>query len=473
MNSKNLHQQFNRILYSILEIGTKEIASIVNKQRIIYFNAILLALPIVYFVFILIDLGSYFKPLNTWYFDQYGFFIFVLICLFCLYLNHINRSNFSKILFIILWPIILQIAPIIIQKTPSDYYYAFPMGLIFHSILIQIIVSKKHSPWLFWIFLVTNFILVFNFLKILLYFDTDGKSDFSGLVSSNYYVLVVILYWLLFNLVINYLLVIIDNHMFKIVNSMNIIKEQKENLEETLDKLQKTNTQLVRSEKMISLGILTAGVAHEINNPLNFISSGISGLEAHLEEQKYDESEKVKFILKSIGTGVDRISTLVKSLNQFSSNSISFSESYDIHTIIENCLVILKNKTEHRIEIKKKYFNEPIPMFGNIAELHQMFINILNNSIQAIENEGTIVIETKSNKENITIEISDNGCGIYEEYIPKITDPFFTTKDPGKGMGLGLSIVYTIVQEHNGNLEFQSEVNKGTLVRVVLPIDKK
>jgi signal transduction histidine kinase len=471
MNIINLYKKSNKFLYSILEIGTKEISSISIKQRIIYFNAILLSLPIVYLVFVLRDIQNYLRPINSWYFDQYGFFIFVTICLFCFYFNKHYWSNYSKILFILSWPLVLHIAPIIIQTTPNDYYYAFPIGVIFHSVLIQIIFNKKNSPWQFWIFLIANFITELNFLKILLYFDGDGKTDFIGLESNEYYVLVVILYWLLFNLIINYLLGIIDSKIFEISNSLKIIEKQKDDLEETLDKLQESNTQIIRSEKMTSLGILTAGVAHEINNPLNFIMSGLFNLEAHLKkEQNTNKPEKIKLLLESIETGVGRISNIVNSLNQFSRDSLSNNEYYNIHNIIENCLKFLNNKTLNRIKIKKNYFNEPISMLGNIGELHQMFISILNNSIQAIENKGIIFIKTQKYKEKIVIEISDTGCGIREENIPKITDPFFTTKDPGKGTGLGLSIVYKIIQDHKGKLEFQSVVNKGTVVKITLPI---
>ena len=115
-----------------------------------------------------------------------------------------------------------------------------------------------------------------------------------------YYVLDVILYWLLFNLVINYLLGIIDTSLLKILNSMNIIGKQKDDLKETLDKLQKSNTQLIRSEKMVSLGILTAGVAHEINNPLNFIKTGLNGLEDFLKDPENYNPKKVSFLLNSI-----------------------------------------------------------------------------------------------------------------------------------------------------------------------------
>jgi signal transduction histidine kinase len=249
-----------------------------------------------------------------------------------------------------------------------------------------------------------------------------------------------------------------------------IISDQNVELKTTLEHLKETQLQLMQSEKMASLGILTAGVAHEINNPLNFIVGGINGLENYLIKPENYSPEKIATLLGSIKIGVERTSAIVQSLNQFSRNNDSFQESYDIHTILESCLLMLNNKTKHRIEIVKDYFTETIPMIGNVGKLHQVFINILNNSIQSIDNEGSINIRTRKIEQNVIIEITDTGCGISTENISKITDPFFTTKDPGKGTGLGLSITYKIIQEHSGIIEFQSEINKGTIVKVTLPI---
>lgn len=251
-----------------------------------------------------------------------------------------------------------------------------------------------------------------------------------------------------------------------------IINDQNVELKTTLEHLKETQLQLMQSEKMASLGILTAGVAHEINNPLNFIVGGINGLENYLIKPENYSPEKITTLLGSIKIGVERTSAIVQSLNQFSRNNDSFEESYDIHTILESCLLMLNNKTKHRIEIVKDYFTETIPMIGNVSKIHQVFINILNNSIQSIDNEGSINIRTCKIEQNVIIEITDTGCGISTENISKITDPFFTTKDPGKGTGLGLSITYKIIQEHSGIIEFQSEINKGTIVKVTLPILK-
>jgi signal transduction histidine kinase len=130
---------------------------------------------------------------------------------------------------------------------------------------------------------------------------------------------------------------------------------------------------------------------------------------------------------------------------------------------------MLNNQLKDRIEVQKKFTNEAFKVYGNVGKLHQVFINILSNSIQAIDKNGSISISTYKQKKTIVIEIVDSGSGISKENLSKITDPFFTTKDPGKGTGLGLSIAYSIIQDHKGTIEFQSEINSGTTVIISLP----
>jgi len=136
-------------------------------------------------------------------------------------------------------------------------------------------------------------------------------------------------------------------------------------------------------------------------------------------------------------------------------------------TIFRNKLY-LNNQLKDRIEVKKCFTNEA-KVFGNVGKLHQVFINILSNSIQAIEKDGEISITTYKQKNNIIIETSDTGVGISNINLTKITDPFYTTKDPGKGTGLGLSIAYSIIKDHSGTIEFQSLLNEGTIVKITLP----
>jgi signal transduction histidine kinase len=133
---------------------------------------------------------------------------------------------------------------------------------------------------------------------------------------------------------------------------------------------------------------------------------------------------------------------------------------------------MLKNKLRNRIKVKKNYTTEPYRLTGNIGKLHQAFFNTLVNAVQAIENDGTIAITTRVKNGNISIEITDTGRGISEKNISKITDPFFTTKEPGEGTGLGLAITYNIIREHDGKLQFTSKENTGTTATIELPIIK-
>lgn len=234
-----------------------------------------------------------------------------------------------------------------------------------------------------------------------------------------------------------------------------------------IEELRTTQQQLVHAEKMASLGILTAGVAHEINNPLNFIMGAYEGLKDHNDKTKNKEVEN---LLNALYTGVMRAADIVKSLNQFSRNSKNTNEDCNIHNIIDNCLTMVQGKLKGQIAIEKKYHATKQLVKGNVGDLHQVFVNILTNAQQAILNTGKINILTFEKVDSIVIEIQDTGTGIPEESISKITDPFFTTKTPGNGTGLGLYISYNIINDHHGKLEFDSGLDKGTTVRVLLPL---
>ena len=249
-----------------------------------------------------------------------------------------------------------------------------------------------------------------------------------------------------------------------------LVHERTEELEETLEALKRTQSQLVQSEKMASLGVMTSGIAHEINNPLNYILGSYTGLKQLLADKNIND-EKIDRLLEYLNTGVDRAANIVKGLTQLSGNQDRLDEACEIHTIIDNCLIMLENQMEGRIEIRKEFSNESLVIPGNTGRLHQVFMNILMNSIQSIENSGTISIATKQTEGMIRIVVSDTGCGIEKENLTKIIDPFFTTRDPGEGTGLGLSITYNIIKEHGGGLEFESAPDVGTIARITLPLN--
>lgn len=246
------------------------------------------------------------------------------------------------------------------------------------------------------------------------------------------------------------------------------IHEQNEVLEQTVDELKQAQIQLVQSEKMASLGVLTAGVAHEINNPLNFIMGGYNGLHALFDEKNMND-EDTETLMKCIKTGIERSTEIVKSLSAFSRMPDDSSENCNIHFIIDNCLLILNNQLKNRISINKEYNAVGGTLLGNSGKLHQVFINILSNAGQAIEGKGEISIASEKNDQYISITIQDTGCGIEPHAISKITEPFYTTKPAGKGTGLGLSITKRIIDEHNGKIQFSSNVGEGTKVEILLP----
>jgi signal transduction histidine kinase len=185
-----------------------------------------------------------------------------------------------------------------------------------------------------------------------------------------------------------------------------------------------------------------------------------------------EKQTKLKMILQSMQIGVERTSNIVKSLNSFSRKSTKDNGECDLHEIIDNCLIILKHEIIDKCKLTKNYCTEPYSLVASRENLHQVFLNIIKNAFQAIESEGVIEISTQLLKKQgkLEIVISDNGAGISPEHLEKIHDPFFTTKEAGEGVGLGLFIVFKIISEHNGQIKYESELNKGTTVKIVLPI---
>lgn len=248
------------------------------------------------------------------------------------------------------------------------------------------------------------------------------------------------------------------------------LTDQREELERTLDKLKNTQRQLINSEKMASLGVMATGIAHEINNPLNFIHGGVAALERYFKEKLSDHIQEVASLFEIMNTGVTRAAKIVKSLDHYNQKSDTMKKSENLHTIINNCLLILRNQFKNRIRVEKDFCDSPFSIVCNEGKLHQAILSIITNAIQAIEDCGTITIKTSVDEKYVMLIITDTGCGIAEENISKITDPFFTTKEPGSGTGLGLTMAENIIREHSGSLKFHSAIGKGTTVFVYLPL---
>ena len=250
------------------------------------------------------------------------------------------------------------------------------------------------------------------------------------------------------------------------------LKATNNTLEITIEKLNSTQDSLIQQDKMASLGLLASGVAHEINNPLNFIQGGINGIEMYFDDNlDKHHIKKMSMFIDGVKEGVARASNIVTSLSRFSVSDNAITEKCDMHNIIDNCLTMMNCSIKCGVEIQKNYSDLPIKIKCNEGELHQVILNIISNAEQSIEADGVIEVTTKVDEQKVTILVKDNGCGIKEDIISKISDPFFTTKDTGKGAGLGLSIAHKIIKDHGGTIDYISEIGIGTDVIISLPIN--
>ncbi|PAX54339.1 protein kinase domain-containing protein [Brunnivagina elsteri] len=294
----------------------------------------------------------------------------------------------------------------------------------------------------------------------------------------------------------------------------NIVKQERKNLEIALDKLQRTQSQLVQTEKISQLGQLVAGVAHEVNNPVGFINGNLNHAKQYIEDlinlvNLYQENfpnpgseiteeienvdldflkEDLPKMISSMKFGTDRIRDIMRSLRNFSRTDASEKRPVDIHENIDTTLIVLSHRLKSRaerpaIQIIKEYGNiPPIPCFS--GQLNQVFMNLLANAIDALDesnagkkyleiekNPNIIKITTSTANNLLTLRIADNGSGIPEAVIQKLFEAFFTTKPEGKGTGLGLSISYQIITEaHGGKLECISSPGNGTEFVIQIPI---
>lgn len=287
-----------------------------------------------------------------------------------------------------------------------------------------------------------------------------------------------------------------------------MVRERTQKLEDALNTLKEAQSQLVDAEKMASLGQLTAGIAHEINNPVNFISANIGPLRRDMEDMKEllewlenklregenatsiqemeDFKEEIEFdyiideideLLQGMQDGTDRTVEIIKGLKVFSRVDEQDIKFVDLHEGLDSTLILINNSIKDLIILEKDYGDLPkIECYA--GKLNQVFMNILNNAAQAIKanpdqkEKGKIIIRTRRLSDQlIEVKVIDNGPGMPDSVKKKIFEPFYTTKPVGEGTGLGLSICYNIVKNHNGEIEVESESGVGTTFTITLPIE--
>ena len=290
------------------------------------------------------------------------------------------------------------------------------------------------------------------------------------------------------------------------------VAQRTEQIEQAYNQLKESQEQLIQSEKMASLGEMVAGVAHEINTPLGYVSSNVDTLSFNMEDMNKvikgveslqqevssadRDSKKISMLLKAIiktyedyqvgdllsesqellkdsGHGLGEISNLVLSLKDFARLDRQTTDQVDVHDCIDNSLKIANNHIKaNNVTVEKNYTELP-KIECTPSKLNQLFLNVITNAAQAMkEKGGELRIATQQQNGNIVIDFTDQGIGMDEETLQKMFDPFFTTKPVGEGTGLGMSIAFKIVQSHNGNIGAVSEPEKGSTITISLPVNK-
>lgn len=328
---------------------------------------------------------------------------------------------------------------------------------------------------------------------------------------------------------VNFPVTNLDNLSKEYFTLINLVNESYNNFEEDVELLERSidisseeyneqirqikslQSSVIHNEKMAGIGQLSAGIAHEINNPLGFIRSNIETLSKYIakingmnsltsellgtmdsvkkdniiiEMNEYLQNNKLDIIYSDLNellsettTGIDRISNIVKSLLSFSrKENVDEFEDYEINKGIKDTLTIAYNEIKYFATVNTE-FNDIPTIKAKAGEINQVILNMLMNAVYAIKKKNTkgeITIKTYVEDKFVCCEIKDNGCGISREYLSRIFEPFFTTKPVGEGTGLGLSISHNIiVNKHNGKLDVNSIVGEGTSFLISLPIDNK
>ncbi|MFT6295432.1 MAG: two-component system NtrC family sensor kinase [Glaciecola sp.] len=284
--------------------------------------------------------------------------------------------------------------------------------------------------------------------------------------------------------------------------------DSNESLRTALDKLKKQKTSLVQQEKLASIGLLAAGIAHEINNPVGFVKSNLQTLLGYLTaltkplnsylkiaDELYAqpmsknlklqlnslniqlEKEDIKFIaidsvdsIQECLSGIERIEDIIGNLKDYSRTESDKRSLIDINQVVDDALKLIGNELKYKCEIIKDFGQTPL-IYGSSGQLSQVFINLAINAAQAMGSPGTLSITTVCDSDYVYILFSDDGPGIAEDNLLKLFDPFFTTKDIDSGNGLGLYVSYGIAKKHHGRIDVINNEGKGATFTVALPIE--
>jgi signal transduction histidine kinase len=292
-----------------------------------------------------------------------------------------------------------------------------------------------------------------------------------------------------------------------LLNALGEVESKSRELDDAYRELRESQKRALQQEKMASIGQLAAGVAHEINNPMGFITSNLRSLQKYMtrireftkvqsevietlartrgadgdsalrDAAESRRSLKIDYVFEDAGSllkesleGVHRVTRIVRDLKDFSRADEAARVPTDINELLEGVINVVWNELKYKASLSRHF--EALPQIRcNPSQLSRVFLNILINAAQAIIESGEITVKTRVDKGHIEVTVSDTGLGIPSDHIGRVFEPFFTTRGIGKGAGLGLSIAHDIVKTHKGEISVSSEVGKGTTCVVRLPVE--
>jgi len=484
-----------KIWQIISNVGLRDDYSEYDKRQVLLSNRLNFILTSIFIAVFCIDFAVTYPVTGKLSISLYKFLLLVVLGAFCFFLNLNQRFRLAHFLLIIFIPFILIIFPTILGDVTDEYFFWYPFVPAAISIMPYLLLSYKRDKLLI-IASITWYFLMVLFIDSLLIRYSDADLKIVPIVGANilFFKVSHVTIFLFLNAVYFYLFSLTNqyqdslkefntkltkqradlfNHNEELITQREELAEKNQKLDATLTNLKKAQAKLVQSEKMASLGTLTAGIAHEINNPLNFTSGSLQLIKAILdeypvkfknlkEEKQEQQLAEVYELLKHAFTGVDNVSCIIKSLMSFSYRNESFLSKANINKIIDSTVLVFKSRIPAHVDLVMK-FKDDIPEIMCFQDkLQQVILSIIDNAVDAIslkENSAKEKIEIRTSSElfigteNIYISIMNSGPAIPDEELAKIFDPFFTTKTPEKGTGLGLSEAYAIINEHNGDIK--------------------
>ncbi len=461
----------NRIWNYISYLGLEDREKNLLKRTIILtnqLNFVMLVTMIVLSITVIarskIDVG----PMEM---GSFRVFIQLFIHIIIILLSYNRLFFLSKISLAFLPPFILIYMPALTGFVEIESFFYYPVAIIGLSLIPHLIFIPKQSNYVYLISLSYYFLLLIFLLRTMIYF-APAKFEVIDIIQKFrfYYVFIPMIAYAFIHMAIYYL------RRLNIYFEKDILDYTRQ-LNDTIQRLKTTQQQLIQSEKMASLGTLTAGVAHEINNPLNYINGGLQILEDITEQVDNSHNttlkERYQIAKDMIASGVERTSNIITALMTFSYQGTSELMETDLSALINNTLLFLRSRTKKDIHIRKEFgLKEKVPVFKE--KLHQVLLNIIDNALYALQdvrdnNQKMLTIETYKEENYAVIRVSNNGPQIPGDILKQIFDPFFTTKYPGEGTGLGLSVAYSLVQDHKGEIYAENK-DDGVSLAIKIPI---